>query len=236
MQAGVTFDDVLERYSFDMQLRTLLLQAFSYIEVSIRTQWTYHLSYTCNGGEHSHLNPSLFSDQYAENLEALREDYQQHGQSVHHYDFNDCPVWAVSEVMSLGQLSRWYRSTDLKVRQLVAGHYQLSQKILGSVLRHLVTVRNCCAHHELLWDREFITKFSVPKQMGKFSASRTFFNESDTSKVYNSLAIIAYLTGEITGDTDWTQKLVNLMNQYPNIPQGKMGFIPEWQQLDVWQV
>ena len=29
--------------------------------------------------------------------------------------------------------------------------------VLGSLLRHLVTIRNCCAHHELLWDRESTT-------------------------------------------------------------------------------
>ena len=63
-QAGATFDDVVERYNFDRELRALLLEAFNPIEVSIRTRWTYHLAYSQSGGSSSHLNPRLFSKAY----------------------------------------------------------------------------------------------------------------------------------------------------------------------------
>ena len=233
--AGTTFDAVVERYIFDTRLRTLLLQAFNDIEVSIRTQWSYCLSYSHGGGEHSHLNPSLFSDQHNENLAKLKEDYEERGKYLHPYDFNTCPIWAISEVMSFGQLLRWYSSTIPPVRQCVAGHYQLDQRILRSLLRHLGTVRNFCAHHERLWDREFITKFSLPRQMGAFTSPRTFFNESETGKLYNTLVMIAYLTTVITDNRDWTRTLVDLMNRHPNIPQDRMGFVADWQKLNIWQ-
>ena len=234
-QLGATFDAVVERYIFDMRLRMLLLEAFSYIEVSIRTQWTYHLSYSQGGGEHAHLNSNLFSEEYGENLAALEEDYKGHGKNLHLYDFNDCPIWAISEVMSLGQLSRWYHSTILPVRKLVAAHYHLHYKKLDSLLRHLITVRNFCAHHELLWDREFITKFSRPDRMGSFPSPRAFFNKTENGKLYNTLVMVSYLTTVITDNKSWTRDLVGLMNQYPNIPQDRMGFVADWQELDIWQ-
>ena len=234
-QAATTFDAVIERYIFDKRLRLLLLEAFSYIEVSIRTQWTYHLSYSQNGGEHAHLNSNLFSEEYGENLAALKEDYEGHGKNLHLYDFKACPIWAISEVMSLGQLSRWYHSTILPVRKLVAAHYYLHYKKLGSLLRHLVTVRNFCAHHELLWDREFITKFSRPKRMGSFPSPMAFFNETENGKLYNSLVMVSYLTTVITNNKSWTRSLVDLMNRYPNIPQDRMGFVADWQELPIWQ-
>ena len=234
-QAGTTFDAVLERYRFDMRLRVLLLEAFNHIEISIRTQWNYSLSYIHGGGEYSHLNPDLFTDQHSENLATLEEDYDKRGKHLHAYDFNTCPIWAISEVMSFGQLSRWYRSTIPSVRQLVADHYQLDQRILRSLLRHLETVRNFCAHHELLWDREFITKFSLPKRMGGFPSPGMFFNETENGKLYNTLVMIAYLTRVITDNLDWTQDLIALMNRHPNIPQDRMGFVADWQKLDIWQ-
>ena len=236
-QAGTTFDAVIERYIFDMRLRTLLSEAFSYIEVSIRTQWTYHLSYGQGGGTYSHRNPALFSDEgkHAENLATLKKDYWKHGINLHHYAFDDCPIWVISEVMSLGQLSRWYSSTILQVRKLVAAHYQLHHNQLGSLLRHLVTIRNSCAHHELLWDRAFITKFSIPKQMGAFTSPRAFFNQTEDGKLYNTLVMVSYLTTVITHNKAWTRDLVALMNRYPNIPQERMGFVADWQELDIWQ-
>ena len=234
-QAGTTFDAVIERYIFDGRLRLMLLEAFSYIEVSIRTQWTYHLSYSQNGGEYAHLNTDFFSCQHGENLAALEEDYLKHGKNAHSYDFNACPTWTIAEVMSLGQLSRWYSSTIPSVRRLVAAHYQLHQKQLGSLLRHLVTIRNFCAHHDLLWDREFITKFSRPKQMGTFPSPKEFFNETENGKLYNTLVMVSYLMTVIADNKSWTRDLVGLMNRYPNIPRDRMGFVADWQELDIWQ-
>ena len=236
-QVGTTLEAVIERYMFDMRLRTLLAEAFSYIEVSIRTQWTYHLSYSQGGGTYSHWNPALFSDEdkHAENLATLEEDYRQRGETLHSYVFNDCPIWVIPEVMSLGQLSRWYSSTILPVRKLVAAHYQLNYKKLRSLLRHLLTIRNICAHHELLWDREFITKFSIPKQMGAFTSPRAFFNQTEDGKLYNTLVMVSYLTTVITDTKAWTRDLVALMNRYPNIPQERMGFVTDWQELEIWQ-
>ena len=234
-QVDTSFDVVVERYAFDTHLRTLLLGAFNHIEVSIRTQWTYHLSYPQGGGEYSHMDPSLFSQEYDKNLETLKQEYQQHGKRVHHYDFSSCPIWAIAEVISFGQLSRWYGDTTRQVRQLVARHYQLDERIFRSLLRHLATVRNFCAHHERLWDRDFITKFTIPKRLGTFPDPRLFFNRVDDGKLYNTLVMIAHMTRVITDNTEWTRNLVRLMKQYQNIPLNRMGFVTNWQKLDIWQ-
>ncbi len=234
-QPCTTFEAVAERYEFDTRLRSLLLDAFNRIEVSIRTQWTYHLSYTVSGGEYAHLNPQLFSKEYGKNSAQLRQEYRQHGQRLHGYDFNSCPTWAIAEVMTFGLLSRWYGDTTKEVRRLVARHYQLHERILGALLRHLAPVRNFCAHHERLWDRDFITKLTVPKRLGAFANPSAFFNHAETGKLYNSLVMMAYLTNVISDSTEWGQRLVTLMTQQPNIPQSQMGFVPHWQELDIWK-
>lgn len=233
--ANTSFDSVMERYEFDRQLRTLLLDAFDHIEVSIRTQWTYHLAYTCRGGEKSHLTPSLFSQSYYKNLASLYRDYEQFGKRMHSYEFANCPLWTIAEVMSFGQLSRWYGDTNKQVRRLVAHHYQLDERILQALLRHLAPVRNFCAHHERLWDREFITKLTIPRRMGAFTSPRTFFNQADNTKLYNSLVMIAHLTRVISDNTEWPQSLVALVNRFRNIPQSRMGFVNGWQSLEIWQ-
>ena len=131
---------------------------------------------------------------HSKNLAALEKDYHQRGKNLHHYDFNDCPIWALSEVMSIGQLSRWHSDTNLDVRKLIAGHYQLPYQVVKSLLPHLTLVRNFCAHHELLWDRKIVSSFLLPRRVGTFSNPGTFFNETETGKLYNTLVMIAYLT------------------------------------------
>ena len=234
-QAGATFDDVVERYNFDRELRTLLLDAFNHIEVSIRTRWTYHLAYSQGGGSSAHLNPSLFSKAYHDNLLSLHSSYRRHGQRIHQYDFINCPIWAIAESMSFRQLSEWLRDTITPVRQQVARTYGLDEKILIPLLRHLVPIRNICAHHERLWDRDFITKLTVPRRLGSYSQPRRFFNAVDRGKIYNALVMMAHLTQVITDNSGWAQSLAALMNRYGNVPQNQMGFMSDWQNLDIWQ-
>ena len=56
------FDDVLNLYTFDRELRLLILDAIERIEVSIRSQWAYHLGQ--KHGSHAHLDQSLFDPRY----------------------------------------------------------------------------------------------------------------------------------------------------------------------------
>ncbi len=232
---GTTFETVVERYEFDTQLRALLLAAFNRIEVSLRTQWTYHLSYTLGGGAYSHLQPGLFSRGYEKNWQDLSREYNRHGQASHSYPLLSCPTWVIVETMTFGLISRWYGDTNKRARQLVAKHYLLDEAILQSLLRHLTPVRNFCAHHERLWDRDLKTRMKIPNNMGTFSEPIAFFNLNQRGKLYNTLVMIAYLTITITQNRDWPRELVALMNRHQNIPQNEMGFVPNWQNFAVWQ-
>ena len=234
-QQGTAFDAVVERYEFDTQLRALLLGAFNRIEVSLRTQWTYHLSYTLGGGTYSHQQSNLFSTGYAKNWSDLSQEYNRHGQANHAYHLLSCPTWAIVEVMTFGLLSRWYGDTNKQARQLVAKHYLLDESILQSLLRHLTPVRNFCAHHERLWDRDLKTRLKIPKRMGPHTNPISFFNNSERGKLYNTLVMIAYLTTSITQKRDWAQELVALLNEHQTIPQDEMGFPANWQNLVIWQ-
>ena len=65
-KCGTHFNSVLSRYLFDQRPRSHLLEAFSFIEVSVRTQWARQLAYDFGHGEYAHLDPALFNDYHAE--------------------------------------------------------------------------------------------------------------------------------------------------------------------------
>ena len=72
------------------------------------------------------------------------------------------PIWAAVEVMSLGHLSRWFANMKHgKDRNKVARAYLMDETILASFLHHLSVVRNLCAHHSRLWNREFTLTFKL---------------------------------------------------------------------------
>ena len=72
---GASFDRVMTRYMFDQRLRSLLLEALSYIEISVRNQWSFHLVRRAASGEFAHLDAGLFNPKYyGVNLEELRSN------------------------------------------------------------------------------------------------------------------------------------------------------------------
>jgi abortive infection bacteriophage resistance protein len=234
-RTGTNFAAVMYRYNFDRELRALLLDAFGHIEVSIRNGWALHLGENAEGGPYAHLNSRLFLDRYYANLSELHRAYDRHGKRAHRYDFADCPIWAIAEAMSFGQLSRWYGDTNRAARQLMARRYGMDERILQAVLRHLVPIRNICAHHERLWDREFITRMPVPNRLGEYPRPRRFFNQVDNGRLYNALVMVAYLIRVIEGNGQWAAHLLALMDGYPRIPQERMGFLSNWKRFDIWQ-
>ena len=227
---GVAFADIVERYNFDQELRNLLMDAFDHIEVSLRTQWAYTLAYSNGGGRLAHQNAALFSKHHAENLGRLKGEYVQYAGAKYDYCFDDCPIWAIAEIMSFGQIARWYSDARRPTRRTISRHYGVAENVFDSLLKHLRIIRNMCAHHEQLWDRTLVSQFLLPGNLDGVKSVRDVFNENAKGKIYNAIVMIAYLMAQINSAARWHQHLIALLNKYGRIPPDRMGFPSDWQQ------
>ena len=75
--AGTDFSDILARYLFEQHLRSHLMEPFSFIKVSIRTQWAHQLTHGFGHEDYAHQNPALFNKHHASNLSELQRSYDQ---------------------------------------------------------------------------------------------------------------------------------------------------------------
>nr|WP_306671313.1 Abi family protein [Endozoicomonas sp. SESOKO2] len=64
LRAGTHFDDVLNLYIFDRELRLLVLDAIERLEVSLRTQFAYHLSHNHETDTHTSKRKFLTTQWY----------------------------------------------------------------------------------------------------------------------------------------------------------------------------
>lgn len=233
---GTNFTTVLELYNFDRELRLLVLDALERIEISMRTQWTYHMAH--RHGPHSHLDHTLAVDRkwYQQNLESVAKEVKRADEVfIRHlksaYQEHLPPIWATSEVISLGMLSKLY--TNLKpmsTRGAIAGVYDLDEELLGSWLHHLTHIRNICAHHSRLWNREFSNIPMRPKNKPSL-----LFGEfvQNSRKLYNTLIILLYCMDIVAPEHSWRQKLkILLQNQHVSLKS--MGFPDNWKQCAIW--
>jgi abortive infection bacteriophage resistance protein len=110
---STSFEDVLTYYAFDQQLKMLLMDAIERIEISLRANWAHQLA--LRYGSHAYLDTTLFRDQqrHEKSLLALQNEVaRSHETFIKHYadTYTDPalpPIWAICEVMTLGQLSQW---------------------------------------------------------------------------------------------------------------------------------
>lgn len=221
------FEDILNLYIFDRELRLLLLDAIERIEVSIRSKFAYHL--TKEFGSHAHLKSEVFASslEYERMLIKLKAELDRNKNEAFIKHYMDKyveelpPLWVSVEVMTLGQISNWYKNIkDRKYRQSIAKYYKLDEKILSSFLHHLTIVRNASAHHSRVWNRKFTIDFILPKFP---EALNDKFNPKSRKYLYNTFVMCEYLLNIISGESSWKDRLDKLIAKH-KIDIKKMGF------------
>lgn len=238
---GTGFADVLNLYIFDRELRLLVLDAIERVEVSVRTGWAYTLAHRY--GPHAHLNAHLFKNpaanwDYSKQSQKLEAEARKSHETFlqHHfkkYDEALPPLWAVVEIMTLGQLSKWYGNLRHGAdRNALAHRYNMDETNLASFLHHLSTIRNLCAHHSRLWNREFTFTFRLPSHRPPTLVAS--LNHQDHRRIYNTLTVLAYLLDCISHGHHWKQRLKSLLAQHAIDPV-RMGFPVNWNQSSVWK-
>lgn len=236
-RAGTHFADVLNLYVFDRELRLLVLDAIERVEVSVRGQWAYQLA--LQHGPHAHLDAALAFKPHLwqTNLNKLTDEVDRSDEAfIKHLKatyIEPLPaVWAVCEVMSLGLLSRWYNNLKpMPTRRAIAAVYGVDEKVLESWLRHLSLVRNTCAHHSRLWNREFTITPLLPRHK---PAGLTAQCQAGSRKLYNSLVILLHCMDVIAPQHHWRTRLKDLIARHA-IPVAAMDFPAGWERMAIWQ-
>ncbi|MBU0676182.1 MAG: Abi family protein [Proteobacteria bacterium] len=235
---GTSFNIVLEHYIFDRELRLLVMDAIERLEVSLRTRWAYHLSHSY--GPHAHLDSGIFKRgrwSHPDNVQNLKDVVRVSAEVfIRHFDTYDeelPPLWAVCEIMTLGQLSKWYANLcHSRDRNAIARTYGFDEVNLTSFLHHLSIVRNLCAHHARLWNREFTFAWKLPRV--KPAGLVENFNVTDGKKIYNTLVMLAYLLDRINPHS-WKKRLGALLAKHPEVREGNVGFPDDWRDRPIWR-
>lgn len=241
--AGADFDRTCALYSFDRDLRRVVARAVEHVEVALRGSWAYALAH--HGGPHGYLDAALYSDRrefhgmlgkLAAEVGRSAETYIRHDRD--HYDDPAMPaVWMVAEMMSFGQLSRWYSLLDSAgLRSKVAQPFGLHETVFVSIVKHLVDVRNICAHHGRLWNRGFRSPPRLPRQPADLLATLDTHNAGHAAgKVYNALVLLIFLVRQVAPASTWRADLIGVLARHPTGDLAAMGFPADWRVRPLWR-
>lgn len=239
---GTCFENIWRRYTFDRRLRLIVMDAVERIEVAVRTQLAYHHSHLDGNPfsfveNPSHL-PELTSEDRARFLEDLKRDAQnsketfaEHFRKKYGDSHSYMPVWMSCEVMTFGGMLTFYRGSSVEIQKKISYFFSVTEEVFNSWLLTLNVIRNICAHHGRLWNRELGVKPKIPRKDPRWHQPVEVTNH----RIFSVLSICKFCLDKIAPQSQWPTRLKQMLSDYPEIPLGNMGFPTEWQNSPIWK-
>ncbi|SHE79944.1 Abortive infection bacteriophage resistance protein [Bacteroides luti] len=239
---GSYFEDTIDRYNFDRQLRLILFDAIEIIEIALRTKMIYHLSQTYGGLWYKNDNLVEKKETFTKQLDELQNEFNRSGE-IFAKDFrNRHPkanpdAWIIFEVATMGTLSKIYKNLkhQLPQKSIIANEMGLNfHSELSSWLESISYMRNIIAHHSRIWSRNMVKRptspLNPPHQWLQYSIT-----EVQAKKPFYVITTMLYLCNAIDPNNHIKSKLLQLFNDNPTIPIYKIGFFNNWQHEPIWK-
>lgn len=230
---GTRFQDAVELYVFDKKLRLLVLDALERIEVALRVDLSHRLG---EKDAFAYLKPELFHERFSVQLEpktgltrhhgwlgkhaALvgrsRETFMTHNKTKYGLPV---PIWVACEVWDFGCMSTLFAGLKADDQDVIAQTYGVADgRVFASWLRSLNYLRNVCAHHSRLWNRNVVEEPKLPVA-GAIPALDGFIGNSGLrTRPFLLLCICQHLMGVINPASTWGSRLKqHLQTGFPNL-------------------
>jgi abortive infection bacteriophage resistance protein len=183
------------------------------------------------------IDTSKASDVRKQQLKELRakESYARHYGLT--YDTPDLmPAWAAMEEITFGDLSHLFKGLARDAdKKAIARRLNLPGPLLQSWLHTLTTIRNICAHHARLWNRELGIRPELPKT-ANFSWPEYLRQPGQHARMFTVVCILNLLMRQVSPHTSWDRRLHALLIEFPETNLHAMGFPAKWDKDPFWRL
>jgi len=243
--AGLTFDEIVVALDFDRRLRIHIMDAIDRIEVAVRSSFSNALATAF--GSHWYLRANLFSNLTEQHTDIIREIKHQigHNKADKREDFVDeyyntyndpdmPPSWMVFEVLSLGAVSRIYANIVKSCQKSIGNELNLHRTLLVSWLHAISILRNYCAHHSRLWNRNFPVKPIIQSKHQIYCSHEAIDKngnkiiEIGDYRLHTQLLVLHSFLSSVSTENGWVDRLFDLLQSHPSLDKSVMGFPPDW--------
>jgi len=242
---GTTFDDIWNRYVFDRRLRLITMDAIERIEIAVRTQLASRHACTHDLFAYASSDPQFlpylkqedyggFVGPILGEVARSKETFVKHFFATYGDSHRYLPIWMATEVMTFGTMLTLFRAIDANVKRQVTTSFGIHDTVFDSWLLTLNTVRNICAHHGRLWNRELGVKPQIPAPAKHPEWHRPVPVGND--RIFGVLTLMKYCLDRLAPQSRWALRLIQLLGDFPNIPRPSMGFPANWQACPIWSL
>lgn len=238
------FDNVIALYNFDRELRLLLFDVIERIEIGLRSKMVYHPSHEYDPWWFQ--KPELFIDSrelvktlasVEKELDRSKDVFIKDHLKRYKTDFRFPPAWKTLEITSFGSLSKLYGNLKptVKAKDIIAAEFKtVNHTYLPSWLLSIAQIRNICAHHGRLWNKNLPGRPNLlPKPPAPWLNNVPPVNEHHM--LYIHICCMKYLLDVVSPEHHCKERVSDLFQKYPNVDLKALGFPVNWHEEPLWQ-
>lgn len=231
-----TFQNIVDIYTFDCELRHILLKYIEIIEVTFKSIYAYKFSE--KHGADGYLNKEFFTDSKEHRKIIAKAEEQkimrlQHEAYLKHF-VNELkqtvPFWAYVDLLTISDISFLYSISETDIKKAVAAEFSLTMnrgsEILGQFMHGITIIRNLCAHGSRLFNRLFERKPSLNKKEQSLLIKNAD-GHIDNSHLYGFIIVMKRLLSE-DDFKELKTDIINLTQKYPFVNMKYYGFRNDW--------
>jgi len=237
-KSNTEFETAFNLYKFDREFRLLILGELEKIEVAVRSQMIQQLSLKISPFWFEHVSQFKKAHVHKKTIDKIRDELKRSDEEFilkfkEKYQNEFPPSWMTLEVTSFGSLSVLFSALNPgRAKRDIANYFGLNERTFQSWLHSIVYLRNVCAHHSRLWNRDIRVKPQIPDNPKKQWLKNS---EIENDKVYFLLSMILYLIQTINPKNSITSRFKSLLTKYPNVDVKAMGFPDNWEEESLWK-
>ena len=212
-QQPTTFERIKTRYDFDNIIRSVLLGALQDIELTLRETIVSTLS--VNGGafyyEINTYDNNSYTREKLNKFKSILKKNKKNSSRDFIKNANPLNLWAAVEILNFGNLINLIKIMKDTDKNKVSNFFGYkSSTLFINHMNFLCSLRNKCAHHEILWQHNFIDKEGVsPKIPAPWG-----YTQSQTNFIYNIILILVRIDNQsIKSKWQWQMFAAPILNK-----------------------
>lgn len=247
---GTKFSDATELYVFDKRLRLLVMDALGRIEVALRVDISHTLGKT---NPFAYNLPEMFHSSFGQVIQERygvtkhynwvgrhaklllrsKEEFIQH--NIKKYGF-PLPMWVACECWDFGTMYTLFSGMKEIDQDLISAKYGIKNgRIFSSWLNSLNQLRNVCAHHCRLWNRNITQQPKLPKSNEVPWVEDFLGRPRELARCFLLLRIILHILDTINPNSSWRNRMQTHLEGFPDLEHvglnlKGMGVIDNWKE------
>ncbi len=244
---NTSFNDLLLLYSFDEQLRNILMKYILIVELHMKSLLSYEFCNAYGAKQDAYLNCTNYEysvpnmqnkvNAFIQKLnDILNNTKDMPPYLKHQLRHDNIPLWAIIKVLTIGNISKMYSIQKFEIQSKISHEFpEIREDDLAQMLDITTRFRNVCAHNERLFDFVY---YKSPLPQNRVSTYFFKENRSRKSNLFSMFTILKYLLSEDEFSKlidEFTSIYESLFEQTHQIQKKQllklMGFPQNWHEI-----